>query len=229
MCGRYTNTVTDPNVIAQAFALETPPDTDELQARYNIAPTQQIMTVGKNKEDRNSIAWMRWGLIPSWAKDPAIGNRMINARAETLAEKPSFRTAYRKRRCLIVADGFYEWRKNDDGSKTPMYIRMKDGALFGLAGLWEQWRDKESDEKIVSCTIITGTPNDLIKPLHHRMAVILPPEHYETWLSRDIQDTAVLQDLLQPYPSDRMVAYAVSRKVNNAAYDSPDVIEPVDA
>lgn len=227
MCGRYTTTVTDPNVIAEAFDLKTPPAPDALQARYNIAPTQQVMTVGKNKEGHNSLAWMRWGLIPSWSKDITIGSKMINARAETLAEKPSFRTAYKRRRCLVVADGFYEWRKNADGSKTPMYVRLKDASVFGLAGLWEQWQDKASGEKIVSCTIITGKPNALIKPLHHRMAIILPQEHYETWLSRDVQDTDALQDLLQPYPAEEMIAYPVSLKVNKVTNDGPELIVPV--
>lgn len=227
MCGRYTNTVTDPDVIAQAFDLATPPDHRTLQARYNIAPTQQIMTIGKNRDNENRIAWMRWGLIPRWAKEMAIGNKMINARAETLAEKPSFQDAYRKRRCLIVADGFYEWRKEGDGSKTPMYIRMKDGRPFALAGLWETWKNPEDGESVISCTIITGEPNALVKTMHHRMAVILPPEVYETWLNRDVQDVLQLQPLLQPYPPDNMEAYPVSKKVNNAAYDAPDLIEQV--
>lgn len=228
MCGRYTNTVTNPEVLAQTFDLQTPPDADELKARYNIAPTQQIMTIGKNKEGYNSIAWMRWGLIPSWAKDSSIGNRMINARAETLAEKPSFRAAYKRRRCLVVADGFYEWRNNDDGSKTPMYIRLRDGGVFGLAGLWEQWQDNATGEKIVSCTIVTGKPNELIQPLHHRMAVILSPEHYDVWLSRNVNDPAQLQPLLQqPYPAEEMMVYEVSKRVNKPSYDGPDLIEPV--
>lgn len=227
MCGRYTNTITDPEVIAQAFDLEAPPDAASLRAQYNIAPTQQVMTVGQNADGHNSLAWMRWGLIPRWAKEASIGNKMINARAETLAEKPSFRDAYRKRRCLIVADGFYEWRKNADRSKTPMYIRLSSGKPFGLAGLWEQWQDKSTGEKITSCTIITGTPNELIKPLHHRMAIVLPPAHYGMWLDRTIQDTEMLQTLLQPYPAAEMEVYEVSTRVNSPANDGPELIERV--
>lgn len=225
MCGRYTNTVTNPEVVAQTFDLDSVPD--NLSARYNIAPTQPVMTIVRDDQDKNQLAWMRWGLIPSWSKDRAIGSRMINARAETLAEKPSFRSAYKYRRCLVVADGFYEWKKNDDKSKTPMYIRLKEGDLFGLAGLWERWTDPETGELLTTCTIITGHPNELIKPLHHRMAVILPREHHDLWLDKHVQVTRDLQPLLQPYPADKMMVYPVSTKVNNVRNDDPELIEPV--
>lgn len=227
MCGRYTNTVTDPNVIAETFELATPPDPATLLARYNIAPTQPVMTVGKNPANDNSIAWMKWGLIPRWAKNSSMASKLINARAETLSEKPSFRDSFKLRRCLVVADGFYEWRKNDDGSKTPMYVRLADGGLFGLAGLWDRWMDPTSKESVLTCTIITTTPNDLLKTMHHRMAVILPPEHFDIWLDRDVQNTDELSELLQPFPAEQMVAFPVSKKVNNANYDGPDLIEPV--
>lgn len=227
MCGRYTNTVTDPALVAETFQLATPPDASTLQARYNIAPTQLVMTIGRNPADQNAIAWMKWGLIPRWAKDSTMASRLINARAETLAEKPSFRESFKLRRCLVVADGFYEWRKNEDGSKTPMYIRLANGGLFGLAGLWDRWVDPTTKDPVLTCTIITGEPNDLIKTMHHRMAVILPPAYFDVWLNRDIQDPAQLSDLLKPYPAEEMVAYAVSQKVNNAGYDAPELIEPV--
>ena len=225
MCGRYTNTVTDPKAVAQAFDLDNVPD--NLTPRYNIAPTQPVMTIVNDDQGQNQLAWMRWGLIPSWAKQRSIGNRMINARAETLAEKPSFRSAYKYRRCLVVADGFYEWKKNDDKSKTPMYIRLKNSDLFGLAGLWERWTDPDTGELLTTCTIITGQPNELIKPLHHRMAVILPQDRHAIWLDRHLQITKELQPLLQPYPADEMMVYPVSTDVNNARNESPHLIEPV--
>ncbi len=227
MCGRYTNTITDPALIASTFNLATPPEDATLQARYNVAPTQAVMTVGRNPADQNAIAWMKWGLIPRWSKDSSIASKLINARAETLSEKPSFRESFKLRRCLVVADGFYEWRKNADGSKTPMYVRLVNGGLFGLAGLWDRWVDPATQEPILTCTIITTVPNDLLKTMHHRMAVILPQEHFDVWLDRDVQDPAQLSDLLQPFPSEAMMAYPVSKKVNNASYDGPDLIEPV--
>ncbi|PJF44159.1 MAG: hypothetical protein CUN55_05460 [Phototrophicales bacterium] len=227
MCGRYTNTVTDPTLLAETFNLSTVPDASTLQPRYNIAPTQLVMTVGRNPAEENSIAWMKWGLIPRWAKDSSFAHKLINARAETLSEKPSFRESFLLRRCLIVADGFYEWRKDETGRKVPMYIRLANGQPFGLAGLWDRWVDPTTKESVLTCTIITTHPNDLIKTMHHRMAVILPPEHFDLWLDRNNQDHSLLSDLLRPYPSEDMVAYEVSPKVNNPNYDAPELIEPV--
>jgi putative SOS response-associated peptidase YedK len=157
------------------------------------------------------------------AKDPSIGNRMINARAETVSEKPSFRSAFKKRRCLIVADGFYEWQKTGNG-KQPFYIRMKDSSLFAFAGLWEIW-DKEGEE-IKSCSIITTDVNDLMNEIHHRMPVILHPENYGVWLDQGFEEKEVLTALLRPYRSDEMEAYAVSRRVNKPSNNEPSVIEP---
>ena len=225
MCGRYTITITDPDVIAATFDLETAPT--DLVPRYNVAPTQHVPTIVKNQDGANELVMMRWGLVPSWAKDPAIGNRMINARSETLAEKPSFRAAYRKRRCLVVADGFYEWKKNNDGSKTPMYVRLRNGGLFGMAGLWERWKAPETGGVITTCTIITTEPNNIMRPLHHRMAVVLDRTDYNQWLDPQFGDTAYLQHLLQPYPGDDMIAYAVSPRVNNSRHDGPDLVNPI--
>ncbi len=225
MCGRYTQTITNPNIVAQTFDLDSVPD--QIEARYNIAPTQNVLTVVQNEVGQREATWMRWGLIPSWAKERSIGNRMINARAETLAEKPSFRTAYKKRRCLVVADGCYEWKKNEDKSKTPMYVHLKDRSLFGMAGLWERWTDRETGEVLTTCAIITTTPNETIKPLHHRMAVVLPRDDYIFWLDTQISDTDRLQTLLRPYPADMMAVYAVSTEVNNPRNDHPDLIAPV--
>jgi putative SOS response-associated peptidase YedK len=169
----------------------------------------------------------KWGLIPSWSKDPSIGDRMINARAESLAEKPSFRNAYRRRRCLILADGFYEW-KQDPGmkSKQPMYIRLKNDQPFAFAGLWEIWKSPDETE-VRSCTIITTVPNSLLEPIHNRMPVILPAEAYDIWLAREDRQPEQLNNLLVPYPPSEMVAYSVSRMVNKPEFDSPELIQPV--
>jgi len=164
-------------------------------------------------------------LIPSWAKDPVIGSRMINARAESLAEKPSFRSAFRRRRCLVLADGFYEWRK-DGARKTPMYIKLASGRPFAFAGLWENWFSPDGSN-ILSCTIITTQPNTLMEPIHNRMPVILPPEAYPVWLSPSEQDPARLSALLSPYPPAQMTAFPVSTLVNSPANDSPGCIIPL--
>ncbi len=165
---------------------------------------------------------LRWGLIPSWAKDPSIGNKMINARAETVSEKPSFRSAFKKRRCLIVADGFYEWQKTD-GGKQPFHIKMNDSSPFAFAGLWETW-DKDG-EAIRSCSIITTDANDLMNEIHHRMPVILHPEDYGVWIDSGFEEKEALMELLKPYPSDEMEAYAVSRRVNKPSNNEPSVLE----
>lgn len=222
MCGRFTLTV-DPADLQEAFPGIAVPT--EMTPRYNIAPSQPVSVIANNGQ--NKVEFFRWGLIPSWAKDPKIGNRMINARAESLAEKPSFRAAYRKRRCLILADGFYEWRREPAGkSKTPMYIRLKSGTPFAFAGLWEAWHAKD-DETILSCTIITTTPNSLLEKIHDRMPAILKPEAYGQWLVQDEQKPDALSKLLGPYPTSLMTAYAVSTAVNSPAMDSPDCVRPV--
>lgn len=221
MCGRYT-LAADP-----ADLMETFPELtllDNLTPRYNITPSQDVAVVANN--DQNRLDFFLWGLIPSWAKDPTIGNRMINARAESLVEKPSFRTAYRRRRCLILADGFYEWRQEvGRKSKTPMYIQLTSGQPFAFAGLWEIWRSVD-ERTIRSCTIITTTPNELMGPIHNRMPVILIPESYDQWLDPSEQDLDRLNGLLKPYPASRMKTYPVSPLVNNPKNDSPACIIP---
>jgi len=192
--------------------------------RYNIAPSQQVLTVLGAEERRGGF--LRWGLIPSWAKDPSMGDRMINARAETVAEKPSFRRALQKRRCLVLADGFYEWRK-EGKKKTPLYITLKSRAPFGFAGLWETWKSAEG-APIHSCTIITTTPNALMESIHNRMPVILPREAEAAWLDRSLEDPARLLPFLVPYSAENMDAYAVSSAVNSPRNDSPSCIEPMD-
>ncbi len=220
MCGRYTLS-TPVGVLAEEFGLfgslpEVPPS-------YNVAPTQEVAAIMEGGGERR-LEMLRWGLIPSWAKDPAIGARMINARSETVAEKPSFRGAFKKRRCLIPADGFYEWQKTN-GGKQPYYIRMENGRPFALAGLWEIW-DRDGEE-IRSCTILTTEANRLVGEIHHRMPVILPPEDYELWLDPSIQEADPLLPLLNPYPADPMEAYPVSRFVNSPKNDGPGCVERV--
>jgi len=225
MCGRFTLTI-DPADLQDAMPWLKAPAQLTLTPRYNVAPTQPVAAVANNGQ--HTLELFHWGLIPSWAKDPSIGSRMINARAETLAEKPSFRTAFKRRRCLILADGFYEWRKEASGKgKTPMYIRLKSGEPFAFAGLWEAWHGPESDETMLSCTIITTTPNTLMEKIHDRMPVILKPDVYERWLDPADQEPGRLAGLLKPYPASHMTAHPVSKLVNKPQNDVPECIVPV--
>ncbi len=214
MCGRFSQLHTWEEVRAW-FDLIGP--ALNLPSRYNIAPTQDV-TVIRAGDERRYASQMRWGLVPFWAKDLSIGAKMINARSETVAEKPAFRAAFKSRRCLIPADGFYEWT-GPKGNKQPYRIVVNDGALFAFAGLWESW-DKEG-EVVESCTIITGEPNAVAKPIHNRMPVILAPDNYDTWLGGDDGE------LLRPYPPETMTAYKVNRVVSNARNDVPECIEPL--
>ena len=222
MCGRYSfNQVAE--AIADKFQVkEVPP----LSPRYNIAPTQQIATVSVSSESlERQFKMLRWGLIPSWAKDAKMGAKLINARAETVAEKPAFRAAFKKRRCLILADGFYEWH-TQNGEKQPFYFRLENGEPFAFAGLWEHW-EKGEGEPIESCTILTTEANELMRPIHERMPVILDSKNYEQWLDPETKKIELLQSFLQPYPSEEMTAYPVSTKVNSAKNDRPECIHPI--
>ena len=192
--------------------------------RYNIAPTQDVITI-TNDGESNVAQFMRWGLVPSWAKDISIGSRMINARAETLSERPSFRVAFRRRRCLVAADSFYEW-KRQGRNRTPMRISLESGELFAFAGLWESWKSAEG-RRLLSCTIITTDANETVAPIHDRMPVILTRDAEAAWLDPGIRDAGALSELLMPYPSDLMNAYEVSDVVNSAANDVPECIVPV--
>jgi putative SOS response-associated peptidase YedK len=222
MCGRFTLFI-DPKDLMEAFPGFAVPDT--WTPRYNIAPSQPVAVIANN--GKNEIEYFRWGLIPSWAKDPKIGNRMINARAETVAEKPSFRAAYRRRRCLVLADGFYEWRKEPgQKAKTPMYIKLASGGPFAFAGLWESWHAPD-DQNVLSCTIITTTPNDLVKKIHNRMPVILDPKAYDLWLDSEERSPDQLGEWLRPYPASEMTAYPVSRLVNSPQNDVPACVAAV--
>jgi putative SOS response-associated peptidase YedK len=207
MCGRFT-LITDIQTVAAIFGV---PATLEAQPRYNIAPSQDVVSILRNGSAH--LEWLRWGLIPSWAAEETIGSRMINARAETLAEKPSFKRLLRTRRCLIVADGFYEWQRHQNG-KTPMYITLRDRAPFAFAGLWDQWSDAEG-RTLRTCTIVTTEPNELLAPIHNRMPVILPRTACERWLDPTVREPEALLPLLRPYPAEEMQARPVSRLVND--------------
>jgi putative SOS response-associated peptidase YedK len=223
MCGRFTLSI-NPDELQEQFGLSAPPPA-ELAPRYNIAPSQAVAVVANTPE--RVLELFQWGLIPSWAKDPKIGNRLINARAETLAEKPAFRTALKRRRCLVVADGFYEWKK-DGQAKTPILLKMKDDRPFAFAGLWEVWQPPDGS-LLRTCTIITTEPNALVAGIHNRMPAILPPDAYDAWLQPgDVRPQDVLP-LLGPFDAAQMRAVPVSTRVNNPAFDSPECVLPLAA
>ena len=213
------------DAIAELFHIAQVPD---IQPRYNIAPTQPIAAVRISPGNKQrELTHFHWGLIPFWAKDIKIGSKMINARSETAAEKPSFRNAMRYRRCLVPADGFYEWQKVD-GRKQPVRIQRKDGGLFAIAGLWEQWQGQDGSE-IESCTLLTTQPNELLSQVHNRMPVILNPDDFDLWLDISAQNASAVQHLLRPYPGDEMRYYPVSTYVNSPYNDGPGCIEPLSA
>jgi putative SOS response-associated peptidase YedK len=200
-------------------------DLPGLAPRSNIAPSQPVGAVRATDSGRQWVE-LRWGLVPSWAKDPSIGNRMINARAETVAEKPAFREAFEQRRCLIPADGFYEWRKLDGGGKQPYYLSRTGSEPFAFAGLWDRWRDRLSGVVIESCTVITTTPNELLAPIHDRMPVMLDREGASEWVRTDAVPGA-LDVLLQPFPASAMRAEPVSNHVNRPANDDRECVAPI--
>lgn len=221
MCGRFTLAV-DPENLQENFLEFNFPA--EAGGRYNIAPTQPILVLPNT--GKNTAEFFTWGLVPSWAKDPTIGSRLINARSETLAEKPAFRSAYKYHRCLVFADGFFEWQaRQGTPSKVPHYIRLKTGRPFAFAGLWEHWQSPDGSE-IKSATIITTSPNELMSSIHNRMPVILPREAYARWLDPTPLFPVDLNSLLVPYPTEEMIAYPVSTRVNTPANDTPDVMLP---
>ena len=220
MCGRYT-LIADLGDLAQRFEFDG--SDFSYDPGYNIAPTESVLTV-RNVEDRKAV-FMRWGLVPFWAKDLKIGARMINARAETVAEKPAFRNALKKRRCLVLADGYYEWQKNPVGNR-PFRIILRSGEPFAMAGLWETWRDPQGSV-VLSCTIITTAANDFLSPIHNRMPVILPRKKEELWLEPGVEDPSSLTGILAPYPDEGVDAYEVSTLVNNARNIGPENIARV--
>ena len=227
MCGRFA-AATPPDELARYFAAHEVAES-LLEPRYNVAPTDDVAVVVEREQTRR-LDLFHWGFVPFWAKDPSVGNRMINARAEGLAESNAFRRAFERRRCIVPADGFYEWRKvPGQRKKQPVYIRRKDGEPLALAALWEVWTPKGVDdpEPLYSCTIVTGEPNDLVAPIHDRMPVILPPRAWEQWLDRDFHDIAALDRLLVPAPADVFEAWAVGSDVSTVGNDGPHLIEPL--
>lgn len=221
MCGRFTLTI-DPAEMQEAFPEFTFPA--QVAPHFNIAPTQPVLVLPNNAT--NKADFFVWGLIPSWAKDQTIGSRLINARAETLSEKPSFRSAYKYHRCLIFADGFFEWQSRPgSNTKLPYLIHLKSGKPFTFAGLWEQWQSPDGSE-VLSATIITTTPNAILAPIHNRMPVILPGNAFVQWLDPLPRSPAELNGLLVPYPAEEMEAFPISTLVNSPANDGPEVLVP---
>jgi len=221
MCGRFTLTV-DPAEAQETFTAYTFPQ--KFAPRFNIAPTQPVLVIPN--DDQNTADFFIWGLIPMWAKDPSIGNRLINARGETLEEKPAFRGSLKYKRCLILADGFYEW-KGAPGrkTKTPFFIHMKDRKPFAFAGLWDSWNGPDGSQ-VKSCAIITTVPNELMAIIHNRMPAILHPRDYARWLDPSPQTPDQLKPLIKPFPAEMMNAYPVSTMVNAPANDTPELVLP---
>ena len=238
MCGRYVS-ATPPDQLAQYFGAESmvepPEDGDDKQAaNYNVAPTQGVYTVYESGGSRR-LDTFHWGLVPFWAKDPKIGSKMINARAETIHEKNSYKRPFAKKRCIIPADGFYEWKKVEGQQrKQPMYMTTIDESPFAFAGLWEVWKDKNNLDddgeplELYSCTIITGEPNERVAEVHDRMPVMLPPDAWDAWLDRDNNDVDALREFLVPAPAELIRLHPVSTDVNNVRNNGPSLIEEAD-
>ena len=221
MCGRFSLGATVR--VGQVFDVPNWPDP---APRYNIAPGQDIAAVIQNRETvRREACALQWGLVPFWAKEASIGSRLINARAETLAAKPAFRKPFRERRCLVPADGFYEWERQGR-RRQPWHIRLRDARPFAFAGLWDRWQPAEG-APVETVTIVTTEPNALVRRIHDRMPVILPSAEFGLWLDPAVKDVERLQALLRPYPDDEMLAYPVGTQVNNPAHDSPDMVVPL--
>lgn len=220
MCGRFTLTLDADELREQLELGEIPP---QYQVRFNIAPEQNVYAVRDNLS--RNLELMRWGLVPFWAKDPSIGSRMINARSETLMEKPSFKQSFAKRRCLIATNGFYEWKRFEDKTPSqPYYFQKQDRKAFFFAGLWDLWKDREKGTELISCTIITCKANELLQEIHERMPIILTPELGREWLKE--KPVSELNQLLVPFPADQMMAFPVSRKVNSPMVEDPVCIQP---
>ncbi len=225
MCGRYAFFQFSEAIVSELRVACLP----DWQPHYNIAPSQAIAVVCNTASPSGrQLKLLRWGLIPSWAKDPSIGSKLINARSETVAEKPSFRAAFKRRRCLILADGFYEWQRleGDKRKKQPFYFRMVDDRPFALAGIWELWQGPDGQE-VETCAILTTQANELLQPIHDRMPVILNPEDYDLWLDPNPDLIDSIQSLLKPYSADLMESHPVSTRVNSPSNDSPECNQPL--
>lgn len=235
MCGRFVSS-TSVSKLAEQFLVEDV-KVEEHEPNWNVAPTNEILAVAASKEGTRRLGTFTWGLVPSWAKDPAVGNRMINLRAETVSEKPSFRRTLAKHRCIIPVDGFYEWKDMGRGrKKQPFYVRSRDGTVLALAGLLEAWKDRsrpeddEDDEDawLRTCTIITTAPNGLLAPIHDRMPVVLPPDAWDAWLDRDNDDVDTLAAFLKPAPDDLLELYPVATDVNSVQNNGEHLVAPLE-
>jgi putative SOS response-associated peptidase YedK len=224
MCGRFTQQRPAPE-LAELFKAE--PLIEEMGPRYNVAPTQGVIAVVRPPQDQRLLTTFRWGLIPFWAKDPKIGYRMINARAESVFTSPAFRTSIRRKRCLIPVDAFYEWQRREGAPKQPYAIHRRDGAPLALAGIWSAWKDPLSEEWLRSCSIVTTTPNELMARIHDRMPVILAPQDWDLWLDPQLDDVAELRGLLVPAPAAELEAYPVSTLVNATRNEGAALLERI--
>lgn len=220
MCGRFAQR-TPTKTLAREFQVD---EITDIEPRYNIAPAQDILSIRRTDEGREA-ALLKWGLVPSWAKDVSIGAKLINARSETVTEKPSFREAFKRRRCIIPLDGFYEWQRKGD-RKQPYFFLMRDEHPFGFAGLWEKWRDADG-QALETCTILTTEANEVLRSIHDRMPVILHPDDYELWLGGDARELDFVKELLRPYPGEEMVGYPVSTLINSPYGQGAELIKPM--
>jgi putative SOS response-associated peptidase YedK len=224
MCGRF-GLWAEPQQVQDHFQLQEPLS---LEPRYNIAPSQEILSVGQDETGRRHAAALRWGLIPHWSKDRRSGYKMINARAESLWKKSAYKSAAKRRRCIVPASCFFEWRRSD-GTKQPYCLRPKGADLFAFAAIWERWSDPETEEAIFSCAIVTTPANEAVAELHDRMPAILDPSGFDLWLDRGVQESSALRELLQPCPSGWLELYPVSKRVNSPKNDSKEVVRPIEA
>ncbi|MEZ5197073.1 MAG: SOS response-associated peptidase [Bacteroidales bacterium] len=220
MCGRFSFSPL-AKIIEDRFDIKV--DKATYKPRYNCAPSQNLAVISNS--DTDVLSYYRWGIIPFWAKDKSIGNKLINSKAETITEKPSFKSAFKKKRCLVLSDGFYEWKKVSPKEKIPYRIKMREDTLFSMAGIWDAWKNQDG-EFIHSFSIITTTPNELMANIHTRMPVILDKKDEKLWLSDE--EPELLLPLLKPFPANEMTAYAVSTLVNSPMNDSPDILRPMD-
>ncbi|MFV9671645.1 MAG: SOS response-associated peptidase [Acidimicrobiia bacterium] len=225
MCGRFVQTQEAENY-GSYFSVDVV-RTDAVLRSWNVAPTKQVYAVAEHDGERQ-LGTFDWGLVPFWAKDRKIGARLINARVETAAEKPAFRDSFSARRCIIPAEGFYEWEPKDRG-KLPHYFFSPDGRPLALAGLWSSWKDPDSGDRIRTCTILTTDANDVVEPIHHRMPVVLPDMTWDPWLDPDVNDAGVIGDLLAASTGPSLVEHAVSTLVNRVANDVPELIAPLES
>lgn len=221
MCGRFA-LYADPKTVKSSLHLDEPVD---IKPRYNIAPSEDVCAI-IDDETKRVARYFHWGLIPFWAKDKKVGYRMINARSETLSEKPAFRHAFKKQRCLIIMSGFFEWRE-EKNAKQPYYIYPDDKGVLAAAGIWESWEDKQNNETVYSCCIVTTDANEFMQSIHNRMPVILTPDKYDEWLKPGNQNPTQLEKLLQPYPNDDLKCHKVAKSMSNARFKEKEAIQPI--